>query len=126
MEYLLEQGINAAEEYQTFESDVQEGQATLSGQKSCIAERINAVISICLRCSFYFFASWCLSVIICIRAISAIDNPSNHIIKRKDFSGIFYGGFLYKPKFIDAMRQAMMFYLIMSYFPMTLMILRKN
>lgn len=48
-----------------------------------------------------FSLSWLLSIIISIRAVSAIDNPSNHIINNSDCKGSFYGDYLYNPGILD-------------------------
>ena len=49
-----------------------------------------------------FFFSWAASTIISIRAISAVDNPSDHIINSNEYSGVFYSGHLYEPEITDA------------------------
>lgn len=49
-----------------------------------------------------FTVSWICSIMVSIRAISAIDNPSTHIINSSDCNGSFYGGYLYSPSIIDA------------------------
>lgn len=49
-----------------------------------------------------FFSLWTLTITSLIRAISAIDNPSKHIISSNEFKGVFYGGGYYQLGFIDA------------------------
>lgn len=48
-----------------------------------------------------FSISWIFSIIISIRAISAIDNPSKHIINNSECMGSFYAGYLYSPGILD-------------------------
>lgn len=50
-----------------------------------------------------FSISWIFSIIISIRAISAIDNPSKHIINNSECKGAFYAGYLYSPGLLDTL-----------------------
>lgn len=36
-----------------------------------------------------------------IKSITAIDNPSNHIINASDFKGIYYSGYLFETNYSD-------------------------
>lgn len=48
-----------------------------------------------------FFLMWILSIILLARTISAIDNPSKHIIHSSDYKGSFYGCGLFDFQIID-------------------------
>lgn len=50
-----------------------------------------------------FFFLWLIVVITLVKTISAIDNPSAHIVNSNDFKGSFYGGGLYQFSFIDSL-----------------------
>jgi hypothetical protein len=50
-----------------------------------------------------FGLSWILSIISLIRALSAIDNPANHIINSAQYKGSFYGGGLYQFGVLDSL-----------------------
>lgn len=49
-----------------------------------------------------FLLSWLLALAALVRAISAIDNPSDHIINTKKCKGTYYAGGLYTLNFTDA------------------------
>lgn len=49
-----------------------------------------------------FFLMWIIAIVSLVRTISAIDNPSAHIINSGDFNGSFYGGGLYRFNLPDA------------------------
>lgn len=57
---------------------------------------------LCIIIGVLFFVLWVSIIFVLIRTISAIDNPSNHIINSGEFKGSFYGGGLYKFNPIDA------------------------
>lgn len=48
-----------------------------------------------------FLLAWLLALIALVRAIGAIDNPSQHIINTANCKGTFYGGGLYKLSIVD-------------------------
>lgn len=48
-----------------------------------------------------FFFLWILAVLLLVRAISAIDNPAQHILNIETYKGSFYGVGLYKFGFQD-------------------------
>lgn len=48
-----------------------------------------------------FASLWCLSFLAAMKAIIAIDDPSQHIDGAKP-SGVFYSGGLFRPTFLDA------------------------
>lgn len=48
-----------------------------------------------------FILSWAFSLVSIIRAVSAIDNPSNHIINSSSFKGIYYGKYLFTTSILD-------------------------
>lgn len=48
-----------------------------------------------------FLLLWLLSLIALVRAIAAIDNPSQHIINTSNCKGSFYGGGLYDLSIFD-------------------------
>lgn len=49
-----------------------------------------------------FLVTWLLALICLVRAISAVDNPSSHIISSSGQSGIYFSGGLFSVKFFDA------------------------
>lgn len=52
--------------------------------------------SISIFSGVIFFSMWLIAMISLVRTISAIDNPSEHIVNNSDYNGSFYGGGLYK------------------------------
>lgn len=48
-----------------------------------------------------FLLAWLLALIALVRAIGAIDNPSQHIINTSNCKGTFYGGGLYTLSIVD-------------------------
>lgn len=48
-----------------------------------------------------FLLAWLLALIAMVRAIGAIDNPSQHIINTSNCKGTFYGGGLYNLSVVD-------------------------
>lgn len=48
-----------------------------------------------------FVAAWSIAIISAIRVISAIDNPSAHIVNNNLCIGIYYSGDLFKPGILD-------------------------
>lgn len=59
-----------------------------------ISLAINHVVVI--MAGIFFFSLWIFSVLLLVRAISAIDSPTNHIINSDQYKGAFYGAYLYK------------------------------
>ncbi len=49
-----------------------------------------------------FLLTWLLALVALVRAISAIDNPSDHIINTEKCKGTYYAGKLYALNFVDA------------------------
>lgn len=52
---------------------------------------------------FIFCLMWLVSIICLVRTISAIANPSTHIVNADGFRGSFYGSGLYQFNFLDAL-----------------------
>ncbi|EAT16736.1 hypothetical protein HTZ97_05630 [Desulfuromonas acetoxidans] len=49
-----------------------------------------------------FLFLWLFAVLTLVRSISAIDNPSRHIVNSSSYNGSFYGGGLYEFGLLDA------------------------
>lgn len=50
-----------------------------------------------------FFVLWTVALTSLVMAVSAIDNPANHIASSSKFKGSFYGGGLYRFSIVDAL-----------------------
>ncbi|EKA7371671.1 hypothetical protein OL330_000860 [Vibrio parahaemolyticus] len=57
----------------------------------------------CNAVTYLFFALWFLAICSLVRTISAIDNPSNHIVNESTCKGAFYGARLYRFGFLDSL-----------------------
>lgn len=53
-------------------------------------------LAIVIIIGLLFFVFWVSIVLLLVRAISAIDSPTNHIINSNQHNGAFYGAYLYK------------------------------
>ncbi|WP_419239315.1 hypothetical protein [Photobacterium leiognathi] len=53
--------------------------------------------------TYLFFALWFLAICSLVRTISAIDNPSKHIVNNSACEGTFYRGGLYSFKCLDSL-----------------------
>ncbi|MDD5052501.1 MAG: hypothetical protein PHO27_07205 [Sulfuricurvum sp.] len=64
------------------------------GHLNHLSLAINQVIAIIA--GILFFSLWILAVLLLVRAISAIDSPTNHIIDSNQYKGSFFGAYLYR------------------------------
>ncbi|EHK9576328.1 MULTISPECIES: hypothetical protein [Vibrio] len=53
--------------------------------------------------TYLFFTLWFLAICSLVRTISAIDNPSSHIVNESACKGTFYSGGLYRFGFLDSL-----------------------
>ncbi|GIA88561.1 hypothetical protein VCSRO41_1040 [Vibrio cholerae] len=65
-------------------------------------EQLSTLIE-CRAVIYLFFVLWLLAIYSLVRTISAIDNPSNHIVNESTCKGTFYGGRLYRFGFLDTL-----------------------
>ncbi|EMI4223263.1 hypothetical protein V6439_002377 [Vibrio parahaemolyticus] len=65
-------------------------------------EQLSTILE-CNTVTYLFFALWFLAICSLVRTISAIDNPSNHIVNESTCHGAFYGGGLYRFGFLDSL-----------------------
>lgn len=54
-----------------------------------------APVSIGIGLAALFFLTWICAIVALVRALSAIDNPSHHIVNSERYKGSFYAGGLY-------------------------------